>query len=119
MPSFIVEESLNSVRVFWLDQERLLRETYQRARELGGQEDNIVKIVLFGSVAEKRAVPGSDVDILIVLKGDDKPFLERIAEWSERLSLHFPTEVFPYTEQELNNPLALEALRKGVILFQR
>ena len=119
MPSFIVEESLNSARVFWLDHERLLREIYQRARELGEKEDNVMKVVLFGSVAEKRAVPGSDVDILIVLKGDNKSFLERIAEWSEKLSLDFPTEVFPYTEQELNNPLALEAIRKGVILFER
>mgnify|MGYP001123227070 CR=1 FL=1 len=119
MPSFIVEESLNSARVFWLDQERLLREIYQRARGLGEEEGNIVKIVLFGSVAEKRAVPGSDVDILIVLKRDNKSFLERIGEWSEKLSLDFPTEVFPYTEQELDNPLALEAIRKGVILFER
>lgn len=119
MPSFIVEESLNSARVFWLDHERLLREIYQRARQLAEQEDNIVKIVLFGSVAEKRGVPGSDVDILIVLKGDSKSFLERIAEWSEKLSLDFPTEVFPYTEQELGNPLASEARRKAVILFGR
>lgn len=38
MPSFIAEESLNSVRVFWLDQEGLIQEIYRVARKVGETE---------------------------------------------------------------------------------
>ncbi len=35
--------------------------------------DRLAKIVLFGSQARNEAVNGSDIDILIVLKGDVRP----------------------------------------------
>ena len=64
-------------------------------------------------------MPGSDADILIVLKRDDKPFMDRIAEWSERFSIEFPVDIFPYTEKELTNPIVQEAIRRGITLFER
>jgi len=119
MQSFVVEESLNFVKTFWLEQEELVKEIHKVARRLGKEDANILKIILFGSLAEKRGAPGSDADILIILKRDDKPFMDRIIEWSEKFSLDFPVEIFPYTEKELNNPIALEAIKKGIILFER
>lgn len=119
MQSFVVEESLNSVKASWLKQEKLVEEIYNVARRIGNDDKNILKIILFGSLAEKRAVPGSDADILIILKRDDKPFMDRIAKWSKRFSLDFPVEIFPYTEKELDNPIAQEAVKNGVILFLR
>ena len=70
-------------------------------------------------VAERRGVPGSDADILIILKTDDKPFMDRIAKWSERFSIDFPVEIFPYTKKELNNPIVQEAVKRGITLFER
>lgn len=119
MESFVVEESLNSVKVFWLEQEQLVEEIYNVAREIGKEDENILKIILFGSLAERRGVPGSDADILIILERDDKPFMDRIAEWSERFSMDFPVEIFPYTEKELNNPIAQGAVKRGITLFER
>ena len=119
MQSFVVEESLNSVKASWLKQEKLIEEIYNVARRIGNDDKNILKIILFGSLAEKRAVPGSDADILIILKRDDKPLMDRIAKWSKRFSLDFPVEIFPYTEKELDNPIAQEAVKKGIILFLR
>jgi len=119
MPSFVVEESSNSAKVFWLDQESLLREVHKVAQEVGEKNENIRKIVLFGSLAEKRAVPGSDADILIILRKDTKPFVDRMAEWLAKFSLDFPVEIFPYTEKELDNPLACQAMRTGITLFER
>jgi len=110
---------LNFVKAFWLEQEKLVEEIYKVARGMGKEDANILKIILFGSLAEKRGVPGSDADILIILKRDDKPFMDRIIEWSEKFSLDFPVEVFPYTEKELNNPIALNAIEKGITLFER
>jgi predicted nucleotidyltransferase len=119
MPSFIAKESSNFAKVFWLDQESLLREIHKVAQEVGNKNENILKIILFGSLAEKRAVPGSDADILIVLREDGKAFMDRMAEWLEKLSLDFPVEVFPYTENELDNPFASQAMRSGITLFER
>jgi len=119
MQSFIVEESLNSVKIFWLDQERLRAELTRTAQRIGSGDENIVKIILFGSLAENRGVPGSDADILIVLKRADEPFLQRIEVWSAKFSVDFPIELFPYAEDELDNPIVQEAIKKGITLFAR
>lgn len=89
-----------------------------RLRKRVGKENPVVKeIVLFGSLAQKRGVPGSDANILIVLWKDDRPFPERVGAWLAKFDLDFPVEVFPYTVDELDNPLAQEALSKGMRLF--
>jgi len=119
MQSFVVEESLNSAKVFWLEQEKLIEEIYRTAQRIGKEDENILKIILFGSLAEKRGIPGSDADILIILKRDDEPFMKRIAEWSKKFSVNFPVEIFPYTKKESKNPIIREAIKKGITLFER
>jgi predicted nucleotidyltransferase len=119
MQSFIVEESLNSVKIFWLDQERLRAELYRIAQEVGRGDKNVMKILLFGSLAENRAVPGSDADILIILKRTTEPFFKRIEAWAAKFSVDFPIELFPYTEEELHTPLVQEAMKQGITLFER
>jgi len=117
MPSFVVEESWNSVRVFWLQQENLIEEIRKLAQRIGTENPDVKEIVLFGSLAQKRGVPGSDADLLIVLWKDDSPFPERIGVWLAKFDLDFPVDVFPYTVQELDNPLAREALSSGKSLY--
>ena len=73
----------------------------------------MLKIVLFGSLAQKRGTPGSDADVLMILKESNKPFLERIEEWHGRFSIDFPVEVFPYTEREQDHSMVQEAMRGG------
>ncbi|MEM2958231.1 MAG: nucleotidyltransferase domain-containing protein [Candidatus Jordarchaeaceae archaeon] len=87
--------------------------------KVGTENKNVVKIVLFGSLAERRAVPGSDADILIILEGDDRKFMDRIEEWVEKFQIDFPVEVFPYTLEELEVPLVRGALSKGIILYEK
>ena len=119
MPSFVVEQSLGSVKVFWLRQEELVEEIQNSARRLGQSDENVLQIVLFGSLTERKAVPGSDADLLILLKGDERGFMERVAAWQEKFSLGFPIEVFPYTEKELDCPIAVQAMKSGTVLFDR
>lgn len=119
MPSFIVEKSLNSVKTFWLEQEKLIKEIHRIASRVGQENQNVLKIILFGSLAERRGVPGSDADIIIILQKDDIPFIDRIPEWSEKIKINFPVEIFPYTEKEINHPIVQEAMKKGIILFER
>jgi len=119
MPSFVVEESLGSMKVFWLKQEELVEQIRRSARRLGQSDENVLQIVLFGSLAERKAVPGSDADLLILLKEDDRGFMERVAAWQEKFSLGFPIELFPYTEKELDCPIAVQAMKSGTVLFDR
>ena len=118
MPSFVVEESLNSVRVFWLKRDELIEALKKRAQEVGKSDPKVVKIVLFGSLAEGRAVPNSDADVLILLKKDDRPIFDRISEYLEKFDIGFPVEVFPYTVDE-RNPIVENALKRGIVLFKR
>jgi len=105
--------------VFWLDQNKLIHTIGNLAQKIGSENESIRKIILFGSLAEKRNIPGSDADILIILNESNKPFWDRITEWIERFSIDFPVEVFPYTVDELDNPLVDEALKRGTVLFER
>jgi len=104
--------------VFWLKSDELIEELRKVAKKLGEKDSKIIKIVLFGSLAEKKAVPGSDADILILLSDDSRRFIDRIPEYLEKFSINFPIEVFPYTVNEIN-PIVREALKKGIVLFER
>jgi len=117
--SFIVEESFSSMKVFWLKQDELIEALRDRARALGEADGNVLQIVLFGSLAEGRAVPGSDADILVLLREDPRPFVERVGDWQGRFSIGFPVEAFPYTEAERGSPVVEEALKRGRVLFRR
>ncbi len=106
------------MRVFWLKRDKLIDELRKKAQEIGKKDSRIVKIVLFGSLAENRAVPGSDADVLILLEKDERPLTERISAYLKEFDINFPVEVFPYTINE-NVPIIKSALEKGIILFDR
>jgi len=119
MQSFVQEESSHGVRVFWLEQERLIEELKKKAMEVGKRDANVQKILLFGSIAEGRGVPGSDADLLIILHADSRKFPDRIPEWQEKMYIGFPMDVFPYTEEETKNPIVKEALIRGILLYSK
>ena len=117
--SAVLERSYGSVRTFWLDKEYINCQI-ARAVDTLRADQNIQKIVLFGSFAEDRAVPGSDVDILIITKADSRRFIDRILYYLDAFSdLGIGVDVFPYTVDELDNPVAVTAIRTGKVLFER
>jgi hypothetical protein len=59
----------SSVTVFWLDTD-LVRERLRAVVERLAENPNVLRVILFGSFAEGRAVPGSDLDVMIVLAHD-------------------------------------------------
>lgn len=93
-------------------------------RGLTGRHSEIEEVVLFGSLVSGTPVPGSDVDLLLVLSHSNRSFLDRIPVY---LPSGFPVsvDVFPYTREELErmkadgNHLVLHALREGRTLFRR
>ncbi len=119
MQSAVREESYGSVRTFWLDADLVVSRLRRRAADLG-RNPAVRRVILFGSLAEGRAVPGSDADILVVLDDDNRSASDRIPEFSAFFSdIGVPVDVFPYSERGLGNPVAAHALSRGIILYSR
>lgn len=112
------KRSYGSVDVFWLDREEALSRLEQAARVAVDRWPEVEEIHLFGSLAEDRAVPGSDADVLIVLSGSDQPWVDRPARYRDAFSdVGVPVELFCYTRAELTeNPLARRAHAAGTRL---
>jgi len=58
------------------------------------------EIVVFGSFAQGRWAPGSDLDVFLVLTSADRPVAERVVEF---LPGAFPVglDLFPFTRDEM------------------
>ncbi|MCS7207622.1 MAG: nucleotidyltransferase domain-containing protein [Dehalococcoidia bacterium] len=120
MPSLVRKRSYGSVTVFWLDRDAVARVLRERAEALVRHAPEVQKVVLFGSLAARRAIPGSDADILPVIRGEAGPFLERVRHYQPFLEGGMPVDLFCYTEGEIQRiPLARTALREGVVRAQK
>jgi len=81
-------------------------------------------VLLFGSFVRNESVPGSDRDLLVILRESEESFLKRIPRF---LPSRFPVgvDVFPYTEMEVEkmkeegNFFIRRALEEGVVIFRR
>ncbi|MEW6685427.1 MAG: nucleotidyltransferase domain-containing protein [Candidatus Edwardsbacteria bacterium] len=112
-------ESSPSVKISYFPKENVWEAVQALARQLLREHQEICRIILFGSLVRGDAVPGSDVDLLIILKGSNEPFLQRIVNY---LPTQFPVgiDVFPYTETELKmmleqgNYFLQKALKEGI-----
>jgi len=123
MRSVVQKKSYNSVTVFWLDRQALRQRLTLSVQRLTNREPNVLRVVLFGSAAEERGVPSSDVDLLLVVSDAETRFIDRPAAFREYFAgLGVEVELFVYTEAELKSnspPLLLTALRRGKTLFSR
>ncbi len=113
-----------SVKIKYLDKAGIRRRLDQAVGKLVRRYPEIERVVLFGSLARDDAVPGSDADLLVVLRESNLPFLDRFTRY---LPNHcgIGVEVFAYTKAELEkmtherNLFILDALREGETLFER
>jgi len=112
------------VQVFWLDRGETLKRIQKAARELSGRHPEIEQVALFGSLARGDAVPGSDADLLVVLRESDLSFLERSAKYRPA-GVGIGIDVFAYTQDEVDAMLAsgnaflTQALREGITLVNK
>ncbi|MGH9938758.1 MAG: nucleotidyltransferase domain-containing protein [Blastocatellia bacterium] len=92
-----------------------------RGRLVEHYGDRLVDVVLFGSQARGDASPGSDIDVMAVLKGAVYPGaeIERTGDFVAELSLKYDVlisvifrseEAFYYSE----TPLLINVRREGV-----
>lgn len=112
-------KSSHFVKIRYFDKGRIWEALKRLSEQLSKKNPEIEKILVFGSFVRGQCGPGSDVDLLIILKSSDKPFLERITRY---LPSKFPVgvDVFPYTREEIkkmlkeNNFFLKKAMKEGI-----
>ena len=123
MQSVIQKESFDSVKIFWLDRIELRRRLKNAASRILEDDHLISKVILFGSVAEGRATPASDVDIVIVTEESDKRFMDRSMDFLDYFSdIDLSVDIFVYAGKEIENnppPIYLTAVKTGILLAER
>ncbi|MCX6841883.1 MAG: nucleotidyltransferase domain-containing protein [candidate division WOR-3 bacterium] len=116
--------SSTTVRVFSLNRDQAVGKLRRLAAELVAQNQNVTRVLLFGSLATDSYSPHSDADLLVVLAEDERRRMDRTTEFI----LHFlpagcPTDVLVYTEAELerekNEPFLRRVLGQVVPLAVR
>jgi predicted nucleotidyltransferase len=117
-------EYYGSVKVTYFEKEKVWKALRELAAKLERSHPEIRRALVFGSLVHDRAVPGSDVDLLLVLDQSELPFLDRPARYRPE---GFPVglDVFAYTTDEIDKMLhegnffVKRALAEGVTLFDR
>lgn len=120
----MLKRSSGTVKVFSLDRAAIRRALEDLIEQRYRPDPNVVAVVLFGSFARGDAAPGSDADLLVVLREDRRPPRDRIPDY---LPQGFPVgvDVIPWTEAELEERLgagdrfARTILAEGEALLDR
>ena len=94
---------MNGVKVKFLNRDEILKNLIRLAKQLLNSRQDVLEVSLFGSLARGNYAPGSDADILVLLKEDSRKFTDRIPEFLDHFSgVGLPIEVFPYTVKEVS-----------------
>lgn len=107
--------------VFWLETSEAVRRLEAAAQAVVAERSDVIAVYLFGSLAEGRAVPGSDADVLILLERSERRWLDRPLEFYRYfVGCGIGVELFCYTREEaVHNPMARRARGGGIRLAGR
>ncbi len=96
-----------SLKPRFINQQEVIEGLREIAVRLAAKDKNIAMVYLFGSYANNTAGAYSDADILVVLKQDRRPKIERLDEFIlEFADGPIPVDVLVNTLQELDLGLA-------------
>ena len=114
------------VKINYLDRDYVLAQIRDQVRKLFRKNGNIVRVLFFSSLVREDYGPGSDADLLIVLKSDCRRMIDRIPEFLQAFSkVPVAIDVLPMTEKELEGRLnandlhVKHILKVGLILQSR
>ena len=121
----MLRRSSDSVKISWFDYESVWKAVGRFAEELLSRFDEVERIIVFGSLARGESVPGSDVDLLIILRESHLPFPDRIPIFMPREPFPVAVDGFPYTADEIERMLRegnwfiKRALEEGIVVRER
>ena len=81
------------------------------------------RIILFGSYADGKPTPDSDVDLLVIMPFEGRP-VEKSVEIRMKLLPEFPLDILVRTPENIEHRLSMgdffmqDILRKGRILYE-
>ncbi|MBI2304270.1 MAG: nucleotidyltransferase domain-containing protein [Chloroflexi bacterium] len=112
------------MKIRYFDYQMVWHSLRQWASEAALRHPEVEKIIAFGSLVRREAVPGSDVDVILIVEESPLPFRERIPHYMPEA---FPVgmDVFPYTRAEVENMMRegnlvlKRALGEGIVIFER
>lgn len=110
------ERLLGSVRILSVDYKGLLFSLREASSKIKRDHPQVENIFLFGSFSRGDYTPGSDVDILIVVKEAKRPFLQRGEQFSAYFNVPFDVNILVYTPRELEKMRGEENLFLANIL---
>ncbi len=96
-----------------------MRALGRRAKALRKVRPGVEEVWLFGSLASGRAVPGSDIDLFLLLRAHAQPrWFDRIPDYLAAFAdLDVDVDLFPLTRSEAaTSPVAKGATGDGVRL---
>ncbi len=110
------KRSYGSVKVFWLDRDKAIEQLRSIAERIKKEKPEVSAIYLFGSLAEGRATPRSDADVIIILRESRVRFLDRPLAFMEYFS-SFPlaVDLFCYTEEEAGKNYFVKRALEGAL----
>ncbi len=117
MQSVLHKYSYDGAILWVLDRETAVENIRNAAQKLISEHPEVIKVVLFGSLADGTAVPGSDADVLLVLKNSSKTrWIDRIEDFMDYfIEIGIGVDLFPYTIDEIEHiRLAEIALKSGM-----
>ncbi len=94
--------SSGSVKIISLNTEDIMRRLKESAHLLKLENHDVTDVYLFGSLAQGKAVPGSDADVMIVLRKSDKMIIDRVTDFMDYFcDAGIGVDIFPYTKDEV------------------
>ena len=104
------------------NRKRVLSEELDRIVERLAALPDVRKIIVFGSVAERRVSSMSDLDVIVVMKSD-KRFLERLDDLYRAAVPAVALDILAYTPEEYAHMKAHSsflqgALKNGRVLYE-
>lgn len=91
--------SLHSSVLKWPDAKSVRQALEAWVQQALSAHPETLRIGCFGSYARGDWGVGSDLDIVAVVAGSDKPFTARLLEW-DVTALPVPADILVYTEEE-------------------
>lgn len=118
-------KSLGSAKIISLNKNKILDEMKKIVEKIKNDEkENLVDIILFGSLVKGDYTGFSDVDIVIILKNSELNFIKRIQKYLKYFCLDIIVDLFVYTLPEFekmrkeNNYFIKEIIDNGISILK-